>query len=196
MIRHPAEIPKIRFSQRHGTAGSRRRSGYTLVELMVVIAMLAVFMMIAIVLLGLLLRADAVGHDSLAAQLTTSRLSRQFRDDAHSAIAVSGAESHDSVTFAGTLEERIVWSAQAGRLTRTRYRSDTVTARESYRLHDSARFLIRDGGRLVELRAEQPLSTVVETSSVNVRPAQRETVIQAVVGLAGKALPVRPAAIP
>jgi len=108
----------------------RRRRGFTLIEMLVVISLLAVILPMSGAMIYLLLRAQAAAGDSLADALVLSRFSHAFHEDVHAArgtpttgpLAATGSrielqlvDSHRvaySIEPSGTIE-RIVTNGQA-----------------------------------------------------------------------------------
>jgi len=62
-----------------------KRSGKSLIELIVVISVMSMVMLIAVRTISQLMRADASGGKSLVAETSLARLSHQFRRDVHAA---------------------------------------------------------------------------------------------------------------
>src|SRR5262245_45154567 len=124
---------------RQPTAGACRKfchcAGYTLFELMAVLAMLATFLATAIVLLGLLLRMETSGYEAIDSQLTLARLSRQLRVDAHGArLATPVADPAGGVTLQGAGDATILWSVTGDTVQRVARTGDTEAGRDSFRI--------------------------------------------------------------
>ncbi len=64
---------------------TRSRHGYSLLEMLVVIAVMSVMVSLGTLTVALLMRSDRNGSDALVTALTGHRLARQFRDDVHRA---------------------------------------------------------------------------------------------------------------
>ena len=64
---------------------NRSRSGYSLIEMLVVIAVMSVMVILGTLTFALLMRSERTGGDSLVAAQAGHRLARQFRQDVHSA---------------------------------------------------------------------------------------------------------------
>lgn len=64
---------------------NRQRRGYTLIEMLVVMALLSVMVTVGTLTIALLMRSERAGGDALVAAQAGHRLSRQFRDDVHAA---------------------------------------------------------------------------------------------------------------
>ena len=64
---------------------NRRDRGYTLIEMLIVIALLSVMVILATMTLAILMRSERAGGDALVAAQAGHRLARQFRDDVHAA---------------------------------------------------------------------------------------------------------------
>ncbi len=61
------------------------RHGYSLIEMLVVMAVMSVMVSLGTLTVALLMRSDRNGSDALVTALTGHRLARQFRDDVHRA---------------------------------------------------------------------------------------------------------------
>ena len=64
---------------------NRSRRGYSLIEMLVVIAVMSVMVTLGTLTIALLMRSERTGGDSLVAAQAGHRLARQFRQDVHSA---------------------------------------------------------------------------------------------------------------
>ena len=64
---------------------NRSRHGYSLFEMLVVMAVMSVMVTLGTVTVALLMRSDRNGSDALVTALAGHRLARQFRDDVHQA---------------------------------------------------------------------------------------------------------------
>jgi prepilin-type N-terminal cleavage/methylation domain-containing protein len=64
---------------------NRSRHGYSLLEMLVVIAVMSVMVILGTLTVALLMRSDRNGSDALVTAIAGHRLARQFRDDVHRA---------------------------------------------------------------------------------------------------------------
>jgi len=157
----------------------------SLVEMVVVISIMAMLMSFGVVLIGLLLRADAAGHEAVAAQLSLERLGRQFRADGHRArTAALEGELQDTLRLHLSDNSQVVWTA-AGSVVHRELQSDSSTeAVESYRLSEGeTEFSIDEAGGCIELRCRQPFAPLTE-ATIDERPQpQLELQIVAALGI-------------
>lgn len=160
-------------------------AGFTLVEMVVVFSLLAAFLTVAIVLLGLLLRTDTAGHDAVADQLAVARLSRQFRADAHAAASVAAAAESPRVLEMKLADGRLVaWSAGGGDVRRTVQHDGRTVSRETYRIIDGATaFSVAPEAGWTALTVQRPRRRPVEGGAGDVGGAMDELRIQAAVGI-------------
>jgi len=180
-----ASIAHRRLKSGAAECGSRSRAGMSLIEVVVVISTLAALMSFATVLLGLLFRADHAGHDALAVQLSITRLSRQFRDDAHSALNVDVASVNPGAVEL-TLDDgqRVSWIASEAAITRTARQDDAVVARDAYVLSEGiTTFSITDAGSLIRLQHRGRNPEVLESAPVSVATPSDVLTIDAAIGI-------------
>lgn len=169
----------VRFAVR----SSRR--GVSLIELAIAISTLAALLSFGTVLLGLLFRADHVGQDALAEQLTNARLSRQFRADVHAARAVVVADDNPgALQLALDDGRRVTWLAEASGVQRVVLRDDVEVARESFSLPAGATtFVHRGESGVVSLRRRGGRPVVVEHPAAGVPTAVDVLTIEAAAGI-------------
>lgn len=105
-----------------------KRRGFTLMEMVVVMAMLAMILMISSQILLNMWRTNAVLREQRLAAYNVARLSRQIREDAHAAADVVAG---DNCEFASQ-ERRVIYSAGLAHIARVEYRHDKVVARETF----------------------------------------------------------------
>ena len=70
-----------------GVAMTPRRTGFSLIETLVAMAMSAVMVTVAITTITLMMRSERTGTDALIAAQSGHRFERRFRDDVHAAAA-------------------------------------------------------------------------------------------------------------
>ncbi|HVA45201.1 MAG TPA: prepilin-type N-terminal cleavage/methylation domain-containing protein [Pirellulales bacterium] len=137
---------------------SRRRAGYSLVELLVVISVNSVLMATAAVLLGTLLRTEQQGRQHFERTSAMMRLSQQWRTDVAAARKASlvactangeastAARPPDHLRLQGPETRAIEYWPDGDRLRRAEYQDQTVLRREAYTLADLAEteFMLSD----------------------------------------------------
>jgi prepilin-type N-terminal cleavage/methylation domain-containing protein len=80
---------RTRYRQtRIGGQQDRSRRGWTLIEMLVTIAVMGVLTGVAVKTLAAMLKAERAGVEHVARLATISRMARQFRADIHAATAV------------------------------------------------------------------------------------------------------------
>ncbi len=131
------------FDPSHLRRTSRGRRGFTLVESVVSIALLAVILTVVTLTLHTMYRADRRMRDELNLQSEFDRLATQLRIDTHPALAVTTIDGEDGFT-ADTLQltlpdsRTIQYALIADRVERTLRREEKTEHRESYRLPPSS----------------------------------------------------------
>lgn len=75
---------------------NRSRRGYSLLEMLVVIAVMSVMVTLGTLTVALLMRSDRNGSDALVTALAGHRLARQFRNDVHRAHNATLDADNDS----------------------------------------------------------------------------------------------------
>lgn len=167
-----------------GAAGRRR--GWTLIEMLVTVSVMASITGIAVKLLTTLLRSERNGIEHVTRLTTVSRLSRQFRTDVHAATELQvSADNPQQPLLQITSEDRrqIQYEIQPQGLLRTEQRPDQpVTVKDLLRLKNT-RFRVVESPvppRLLTLIIETPDTFAVDAK----QPAgdSRELRIDAIVG--------------
>ena len=105
-----------------GVAMTTRRSGYSLIEMLVVMTVSAVVMTVASMTITLMMRSERTGGDALAAAQSGHRFERRFRDDVHSAataVVDTADSSQPLLRLAGDGQPSITWSRVKDGLRRT-----------------------------------------------------------------------------
>ncbi len=130
----------------------KRRRGYTLIEMLVIIAAGSAMMAVALGILHLLIRLEQGAREEVARQTTLDRLADQFRRDVHAAgqfaaieiaeaAAVQVPERADGAPgWQFSLDENRTVQYRAGRreLIRTEREEKDAVARETYVLPSDA----------------------------------------------------------
>jgi prepilin-type N-terminal cleavage/methylation domain-containing protein len=165
----------------------RVRRGVSLMELLIVMTVLAVILSTSSVTLFRLLQAQTAGTTALAESLTTARLARDLRRDAHSATAatLTGGDKSTTLTLTGAPTGEVRYSIDAAGLTRMAETADKQALRESYQLGavDIACELT-EGERLITLSLRSRAVSQAESPNLDapLQPRPRElTTIQAAV---------------
>jgi len=110
-----------------------RRTGYSLVEVIVVMVTASTMMAVTVALLYGLLRAERITRDHIRHSTALGRLADQFRRDVHAAVALPADEERGwRLTLAPG--ETVVYRAEAGRMDRLRKTGEKLQQRESFAL--------------------------------------------------------------
>lgn len=133
-----------------------RRTGKSLIELIVVIGVMSVAMGLAVRSMAVIMRSDAAGSRALQSSLALSRLAEQFRRDVHAAAEAELREAENGQTqflrlrtAAGALIE---YHPRRDHILRTTLSAGNVTTRESFHLQTrDHRIEISAESRLVSL---------------------------------------------
>lgn len=168
-------------------------SGFTLLEMAIAFSLTSVLLSLGVVLLGLFMRADSAGHEALGRQLSISRLERQFREDAHQALAVTGSDDGRAVEFRLGEHRRAVWSVRDTGVERAVHEGESRRGREEFQVTDAeASFSSEPDGQSIELRFVDRRIAPLETPSAASSSPPPTWRIQAVIGLtAGPAVAVK-----
>lgn len=136
----------------------RRRSGYALIELLLVISSLAVVMGLCMALLHALLKLDRSARSHLAEASSRDRLARQFRQDARASSRFepkSATAPQDRIELLRPDGRVVLYRAREGHLVRTERSGDSNVRSESYNLPSRgiARFSVhvQDGSSFASL---------------------------------------------
>jgi prepilin-type N-terminal cleavage/methylation domain-containing protein len=115
----------------------KRRRGYSLVEMIVVISAGTVLAGLAVTLLGALLHASGTINEEVRGIVAVRRLSEQFRDDAHAALRAEalpkdGASAVAGMRFELATGHTVAYELLPTVIERTERVDDAVRARESF----------------------------------------------------------------
>jgi prepilin-type N-terminal cleavage/methylation domain-containing protein len=113
-----------------------RRRGFTLIEMLVVLAVSSVLLGItAVTLHGLLINQNS-GRERLQSCRNINRLAEQFRNDAHARQEISAGGKEGIVEMAPASADGITisWQCFADRIERTERKGEKVISRETYML--------------------------------------------------------------
>jgi type II secretory pathway pseudopilin PulG len=126
------------------------RSGYALVEALVVISVNSVLMAVAVTLLGTLLRSENQGQHHCERTSALVRFSEQFRDDLAAArqAEVVGAPNGETLDLQDSDEHRIEYVRDGDRIRRIEHQGSSIVRREAYTLADlgGVHFIVSDSG--------------------------------------------------
>lgn len=163
----------------------RPRCGWTLIEMLVTIAVMATMTGIAVKILTTLLRSERLGIEHVTRLATVSRLSRQFRADIHAAtdLKLSADKQQPLVRITTADQRQIQYEIQPQGLFRTEQRpAQPLAAKDLLRLQGTRWRIVESPGppRLLTLVIETPDSFAVERQQPT--GAAREMHIEAIVG--------------
>lgn len=165
----------------------KRRSGFMLIELLVVITVGSVMMGIAVGLLYTLMQMDGKSRESTQDLSGIARLAEQFRADVHAASAWMPLEQpSQGAGYPGwklqcTGDREIEYHAKQGTLYRTETAGGQARSRESYHL---------PAGTVVAIQSPEPAAVpgllcldIVPDRSLPVNAGARPRCIEAVLGM-------------
>ncbi len=166
----------------------KRRSGFMLIELLVVITVGSVMMGIAVGLLYTLMQMDGKSRESSQDLAGLARLAEQFRADVHAASAWTplGQSAPQGAGYPGwklqcTGDWEIEYHAKEGTLFRTETAGGQARSRESYHL---------PAGAVAAIQSPEPAAVpgllrldIVSDKSLPVKAGVRPRRIEAVLGM-------------
>ena len=174
-----------RQSARTRNLGRGRPGGYTLVEMMVVVAITSLVLSSVAVALHSLYRVDRRMRSHMVNTTTLTRLSLQLRRDAHRAVSVEKIDGENGVSklmLALTDGNVVQYEAGPGRLLRIARSGEDVRHREVYRLPKKAG--VRWKTEAERIPAFVSLEIVYQTGLIDdATDARRVDRIDAIVGL-------------
>ncbi len=181
-VRHVGDASSVGNS----TLGTHRpRQGFTLVELLVTLTLVAAMTGTAVKILATLLRSERTGIEHLTRLTTISRLSRHFRTDVHGATDFQLAKTPQEPLLRITSgdQRQIQYQVHAEGLLRTEQRpSQPVNSHDLLRLKGSRFRIVETSAptRLLTLILETPDEFAIDAK----QPAgpARELHVEAVVG--------------
>ena len=112
----------------------KRRHGYTLIEMMVVLAVGSVLSGVAVALIVALLRSESGARDHIHQSAVQSRLADQFRRDVHAADAIDADDSGLVWTFTLGRGRTVTYRIEANRLERSETAEKDTQRQETYAL--------------------------------------------------------------
>jgi Tfp pilus assembly protein FimT len=138
----------------------RRRRGYSLIELVAVMAIAMIIMGIAVTTIHLLLRADRHSAQAVWHNTSIAQLSRTLRDDTHGARQVAVHEMPDGMSVLQlTLDgsQKVSYEIEQHEIVRTVFQGDVVKNRNSFfaPVGSSLRFEPVDEGTAVRLMIQR-----------------------------------------
>lgn len=161
------------------------RTGFNLIEMLVVMSVMGVLLSLGVVLLGLLMRVDTAGHNALSRQMSLARLEQQFRADAHAAVAAKPSEDAQTLELRFDDEHGAKWLISKAGVERRVLDGESVAARNDFQLpNGESQFRVDSSGRMVELQRIELRGTPTRTpADESVVPGQTWR-IRAALGLA------------
>ncbi len=161
----------------------KRRRGYALIEMVIVISALAVIFALCVGLIHSMLRLDRISRNHLKEAMTVDRLARQFRRDAHAAkewkTVANKAAVLDRLELTYPDGRLVHYQIQKGKLERLERVGDRTERFEFYSLtlRENPTFRIQDSAGSTLALLALPRQTVEK------RPREQSTIqIQAVLG--------------
>ena len=128
---------------------NRRRPGYTLVELLVVITVTAVMLTLCAGMIHMLLKLDRSGRAASEQAADLARLARDFRSDAHATLKVVSNETvSDRMTVLLDGVKTVEYQTRPNDIVRTVREGEKVRRFETYRrpARTSVRFAADSAG--------------------------------------------------
>lgn len=155
------------------------RRGYTLMEMLVVIALGTVLLGVAVGVLHLLMRTQHSGRESVYQTETVARLAEQFRSDARAALRPIAAEGEpkDRWRFALAADRTVTYRLRPGEIERREQIAAKQVRQESYTLPRNYLAEIT-----VRTDATPAMASLVLAPSGLASPAGREIRIDAALG--------------
>jgi len=139
---------------------ARRRRGYSLVEVVLIVGSVAMILTLCGMFLHMLLKLDRSGRDAIADAGSVARLARQFRRDVRAAAVVKvvppGASAVGGVDLTAPERPAIAYRAEGQRVVRTETEGTAVTRRESYPLAQFGAAAFQSEGPRVWLTLARP----------------------------------------
>jgi type II secretory pathway component PulJ len=163
-----------------------KRPGFTLFEIILVVAGASMIVATCAMLLHVLLRLDTVGRSHLNDASTVSRLARQFREDVRTASKADRTpESNQAprLTLTTPGAPTVIYQVESDRLLRLESLGDKVVRRESYSIARLGPVAFEgDGGfiRLVLLRKpDEPGTAIRPRARIDARLGKHRTLSRA-----------------
>ena len=167
-------------------ANRTKRRGFTLVEIILVVAGASMIAATCGMLLHVLLRLDTVGRSHLNDASTVARLARQFREDvrtAGKADRTPEANQAPRLTLTTSGAPTVIYQVENDRLLRLETLGDKVVRRESYSMARLGPVAFEsDGGfvRLVLLRKpDEPGTAIRPRTRIDARLGKHRTLSRA-----------------
>lgn len=115
---------------------TKRRPGFTLVELLVVMTIFLFLLSSVALSLGTLFRAQGNLQDELVEANAMSRLREQFRADAHRATTATVTNDNEATTLQLTLPDAtsVSYRLQSQQIVRTAHEGESVLHRDVFKL--------------------------------------------------------------
>jgi hypothetical protein len=155
------------------------RRGYSLIEMVAIIAVTSMLMSIVATTLVTMLRLGHASGERVAWQATWHRLMNDFRDDAHAATSASSA---GPVRFLYGVDGAVVYRATERAIEREEFRGGGPPATESYALPEAyaAKLSLEEGTS--SQMAVIALARTADSTEAPIAVATQPLVITALVG--------------
>lgn len=144
-----------------------RHAGYSLIEMVIAIAIISMLMTVSATLFAALSRSEGNVLRSATSQQTLARLNELFRRDVHQSLSATISEGDDGrpqLMLQQADGGSVRYAVAVGTLERTANVDGTVH-RESFRIADAEwSFKVSDNSRRVELTLRRPADTVTQVS--------------------------------
>ena len=158
----------------------RRRRGYSLVELLIVIAVSTAMLMVAMSVLYMLKETQDNVRQRLTSGRMTTRLADQFREDVHMASRIERLPSDEAPS------QNALWQLAVPPDTTVQYeigdgRVRRVQARNDERIQEDFRLPPGINAELVPPKGRSTMAVLrfekIDAESVGARPVQAETIL-------------------
>jgi type II secretory pathway component PulJ len=163
-----------------------KRRGFTLFEVILVVAGASMIVATCAMLLHVLLRLDNVARSHLNDASTVSRLARQFREDVRTAAKAdrtSEPNQAQKLALATPGAPTVIYQVENDRLLRTETLGDKVLRRESYSIARLGPVAFEDNGgfiRLILLRKpDEPGTAIRPRARIDARLGKHHTLSRA-----------------
>lgn len=170
----------------------KRRTGYSLVEMLVVMATGSIILGLSVGLVGLAMRNGHVGSDHLRRCTVLARLAEQFCDDVHAASAVdpvdNAPDDPDGSGWRFTVQRirTIEYRRTAGELTRVEHFGQEIRRRDYFALPEDADVEVEIGKTSTSHMVSMVITTSTATGSGKSKKKQSKKLVLQVDAVLGR----------